>query len=118
MPFQLVQGKHGPEAHAVVRAQNEQELQKEMDDTKFKLFCYTFWCCFLCALQGFTPLKIAREYASKGQDVEARDALLDAKIKGWESCCWGGILCWGIFSGLLTIALLPFIWIPYLIVIA
>ena len=98
MPFQLIRGKHGTETHAVVRAQNEQELQKEMDDTKFKLSCYTFWCCFLCALQGFRPLKKAREYASKGQDVEARDALLDAKIKGWESCCWGGILCWAIFT--------------------
>ena len=117
-PFRTCHGKHGPNIEAMVMSKTEQELRKEMDKTASELCCAAFWCYFIAAFEGIKHLKRAREYSSKGKDIEARDALLDAKISHNKSCCIGGIVCWGILQGIFVMLLLPFIWIPYLIVIA
>ena len=116
--LELVTGKHGPNIEAMVMSKTEQELRKEMDKTASELCCAAFWCYFIAAFEGIKHLKRAREYSSKGKNIEARDALLDAKISHNKSCCIGGIVCWGILQGIFVMLLLPFIWIPYLIVIA
>ena len=117
-PFIMEKTRSGYMSHAKVMAQNDEELKKEIDHTESKLKCYTFVCFFLCALQGFKHVKKARELVSTGSDVGARDALLDAKIKQHHSYVAGLIICWGVFMGIFLIVLLPFMWIPYLIVFA
>ena len=116
-PFVMEKTRNGYMSHAKVMAQNDEELKKEIDQTESKLKRFTFVCCFLCVLQGFKHVKKAREFSSTGKDVEARDALLDAKIKKQDSKFGGLVICWGIFMGVFLIVLLPFIWIPYLIVV-
>ena len=117
-PFATAKGKHGAEVAAMVTSKTQQQLRTEMDSTARELCCTTFWCYFISAFQGIKYLKHAREYSSKGQDIEARDALLDSKISKNRSCLLGGVVCWGILQGVFVMLLLPFIWIPYLIVIA
>ena len=116
-PFIMEKTRDGYKSHAKVMAKNDEELKKEIDQTESKLTCFTFVCCFLCALQGFKHVKKARKFSSTGNDVEARDALLDAKIKQHYSKFAGLVICWGLFVGVFLIVLLPFIWIPYLIVV-
>ena len=95
----------------MVNATNDEELKQEMDKEQTRLCCAYFWCCIWQAVQGIKQLKRAREYASKGQDVEARDSLLDAKISCNTSSLVGSIFCWSL-SGMLLFVALPFIWIP------
>ena len=92
----------------------EKELDDEIKSTKNKLLIYTFFCCFLFALQGLKHVKKSRQYYTIGSDIEARNTLLDAKISQTKSFRYGVTVCYGLCVGTLVIALLPIIWIPYL----
>ena len=97
-------------------SETESELDAEFIQTRRRLNCCTFCCCACYGLIGLKHLKKAQEYKDKGHGVEARNELLKAKHKIYWGCVWGGGLCWGATLGIFVLLLLPFIWIPWLII--
>ncbi len=106
-------GKHGISVE-FVHANNTEELKIEIEKERKTLRWHVFICCCICALMGLKNTSKASESLEAGQDTEARNALLNAKIEKSYSCCWG-IINWSIFVGALHIISWPFIWIPLLI---
>ena len=114
-PFYVTRGKYGYDCSAVIDAFDDVELDEEMKKTQSKLCIYTFCCCFICALMGLSRVVSARKHKEGGNDVEARNKLLEAKVQIQHSFV-GGVILWATTYGILIVAVLPFIWIPYLII--
>ncbi len=99
----------------MVQACTEQEFVQEIKSTKRKLSCYVFCCCFICALKGLIKMKEVERKHHTGEGVEARNWLLKAKINAFNSMLCGAIM-WSIFMGAWALLMLPFVWIPYVII--
>ncbi len=97
-----------------VEARNVEELKIEIEQTRKTLTWHVFFCCFCYALKGLTRTRQASEHVDGGRDVEARDALLDAKINKSVSCCCG-IYFAAFTAGGFQILTWIFVWIPLLI---
>ena len=96
-----------------VAAETEENLKKEIESEKKRLTNYVFCCFFFLGLTGLNSIKQAENFLREGRDREARDALLDAKVDSYYSGFFGYILCMATM-GAFQLALLPFIWVPYL----
>ena len=79
--FYVSEAKYGCTCPAVIDAFDDAELEEDMNDAQSKLCIYNFCCCFICALMGLSHLKSARKYKCGGNDVEARNEMLEAKVK-------------------------------------
>ena len=99
----------------MIQSCTEEEFFEEIKSTKRKLCCAVFCCCFICALKGVIKMKDVERKHQGGDGVEARNMMLKAKINWFNSYLCGAIM-WGVFCGAWALLMLPFVWIPYVII--
>ena len=96
-----------------IEACTDDEFKKEVDSMSSALCCMFFCCCFVFGFTGTRELQKAESYLHSGRNKEARDTLLDAKVKWNKGFMWGSMLCACCF-GIPQLVLLPFIWVVFI----